>query len=96
MKKEIIALVKSEEGTYRMNNISFLKRWTKSGLDEDVDMLELNFDNINHVNYGYSTVEIKSRDYEGIINECIAATEDYLSKVAERLAKDLRAGYNPF
>lgn len=45
MKKEIMNLITSSEGQFRINNISYLKRWTKDGMGEDtvgiVDM-ELN------------------------------------------------------
>lgn len=31
MKKEIMNLITSSEGQFRINNISYLKRWTKDG-----------------------------------------------------------------
>lgn len=92
MKKDIIALVKAPYGKYRLNNLCYLNRYTKSGIGEDVDALTLCFDNINGVNFS-SWVFIQSRDYEGIITECEKAINDYLNEVATRLTKDLKAGY---
>jgi hypothetical protein len=93
MKKDIMALLKSENGTYRLNNISYLKRWTIDGLGNNVDCLTIEFDNINNVNYGYSSYNIFSRDYDGIIAECEKATNKYLTEVTNRLTTDLRAGF---
>lgn len=92
MKKEIINLVNSEEGTFRINNIAFLRRWTKSALNENVDKLTIEFDCINNVRFGLS-VEIESRDFAGIIAECEAATTSFLTAVALELNKNLRNGY---
>lgn len=92
MKKKIMELVKANEGTYRLNNICFLTRYTKSAIGENVDVLNLCFDNINGVNFG-AWVVIKARDYDGIIEECNKAIEDYLNAVALRLTTNLKAGY---
>lgn len=93
MKKEIKALIKAENGTFRLNNIASLKRWTVDGLGDKVDMLVIEFDNINHVNFSPNWYTIEARDYEGIIAECTAAIERYLAWVTDRLTKDLKAGY---
>lgn len=93
MKKEIIQLVNSEEGSFRLNNISTLRRWTKNGLDMDVDKLELEFDCINGVRFSICDREIESRDYEGIIKECQEITTRFLDEVARSLKNDMRAGY---
>jgi len=93
MKKEIIALVNSEEGYYRLNNISKLYRYTKDALNQDCDVLKIEFDNINHVYFGLSVIDIKSRDFDGIIAECQQATTKYLEEVARSLNNDIAAGY---
>ena len=92
MKKEIMKLVKSEEGTFRLNNISRLYRWTTSALNEKVDCLTIEFDNINNVNFGLSE-NIESRDYDGIIAECQKATTSFLTAVALELNKNMENGY---
>jgi len=95
MKSEIKSLLKSEEGTYRLNNISYLRRWTESAIGEPVDGLRICFDNINGVDFG-DFVDIESRTYEGVIKECEAATSDFLKEVSRRLTNDLRAGYRAY
>ena len=92
MKKEIIKLVNSEEGTFRLNNISRLRRWTTSALNEKVDCLFIEFDNINHVHFGLSE-KIESRDYDGIIAECQEATTSFLTAVALELNQNMENGY---
>lgn len=94
MKKDIMALVKSAGGMYRISNIATLIRWTKVPGSADVDALEIQFDNINRVNFAISSWEITARDYDGIIAEAQAATHKYLSYVAYELCKNLKAGYN--
>lgn len=103
MKKDITNLINSEEGSFRINNIATLRRWTKSGkwCDENgnegyiekVDKLVIEFDNINHVCFSLFDREIKSRDYDGIITECQEKIQAFLSVVSEDLCKCLRAGY---
>lgn len=93
MKKEIMNLINSEEGTFRLNNISILRRWTKNALKDDVDVLRIEFDTINNVSLGIRNFEIKSRDYEGIILECQEITSKYLLSVSDELCKNIRSGY---
>ena len=86
-------LIKREKGVYRLNNICYLNRWTKTDFKGDkMDFLALCFDNINGVCFDSWTF-IQARDYEGIIAECQKAIDEYLIKVANRLTKDLQAGY---
>ena len=78
MKKEIMNLIniKSDEATYfRLNNISYLRRWTMDGLGNEVDRLTIEFDTINEVRFSLCDREIRSRDYAGIISECQEKTE---------------------
>ena len=84
MKQDILALLKTENGTCRLNNISSLKHWTTDG----VDMLVIEFDDINGVHFGQWQV-IRSRDYDGIIQECKDAIGYHLGGVIGKLCKDL-------
>lgn len=94
MKKEILNLVKSEEGILRSNNISFLRRWTKDALNNPVDKLVIEFDSINHVRYSLYERDIESRDFEGIIKECEEKTQLFLTEVSNVICSNLRNGYN--
>lgn len=93
MKKEIMDLIKSGDGSFRINNVSYLRRWTVDGLGHEVDRLVLEFDSINHVRFSITDHEIKSRDYDGIIEECKKLTEKFFEEVAHTLTKNLGAGY---
>lgn len=96
MKKEIMNLIngKREEPAYfRLNNVSFLCRWTKDALGDDVDRLVLEFDNINDVNFSLYDREIKSRDYDGVIKECQKITEAFFKEVSRTLVSNMGAGY---
>lgn len=93
MKEEILALIEKEEGVFVLNNISFLNRWTKSGTGKTVDELTVDFTTMNGVDFVYSSKEIVSRDYDGIINEVIIATQEYLQEVSNELCKNLKNGY---
>ena len=86
-------LIKSEEGTFRLNNICYLKRWTTNGLGIQVDKLALEFDNINGVCFYIDNVEILARDYEGIIAECQELQTRFLQEVETRLFSWMGAGY---
>lgn len=93
MKKEIMNLINSEQGIFRLNNISYLHRWTKNAIGNDVDMLMLEFDTINNVSMGGRNFDVLSRDFEGIIEECQKITSEYLLSVSEELCKNMRSGY---
>lgn len=99
MKKDIMNLIdfKSDETKdveyFRLNNVSYLKRWTKDAFGNDIDRLEINFDTINDVNFSIYDREIKSRDYEGIIRECQEITKAFFDEVSATLIKNLGAGY---
>ena len=83
-------LVESEGGKVRLNNFSTLVRWTKDGLGNNVDRLAIDFDTTELL--CRSLADIKSRDYEGIIAECDAATKNYLDDVYKHAVSDLKAG----
>lgn len=93
MKKEIMNLINSKEGTYRINNVSYLYRWTESALGEKVDRLTLEFDSINGVCFSICDCDIKSRDYDGIIKECSELTNRFFDEVSRTLTNNLKAGY---
>ncbi|MBR4606342.1 MAG: hypothetical protein IKO41_08990 [Lachnospiraceae bacterium] len=93
LKTEIMDLLNGKEGMVRINNVSFLKRWTEDALGNPCDVLKLDFDTINDVNFGIYDTYVKSRDYDGIIEECAALTERFFAEVTERLCKDMKAGY---
>lgn len=92
MKKDIMNLVNSENGSLRINHIAQLKRWKTDAIGNKVDCLEIVFDNINGVNYPGNML-IKSRSYNDIITECAACIEQYMNGIANRLISDLRNGY---
>lgn len=88
-----MALINSEEGTFKLNNVSYLVRWTKDAMGNKVDMLRLEFDSINGVRYSLYKNEITARDYEGIIKECETLTNAFFAEVARSLTSNLKAGY---
>lgn len=88
-----MALIESAEGSYRINNIATLRRWTKNGIGEDVDMLVIAFDPINGVNFGDDTVRLNQRTYEGIIADCERAINNHLKIVTNTLMSNLENGY---
>ncbi len=91
--KEINKAIKSTKAIVKINGISYLRRWTKTALGEDVDRLELVFCPIGGISKGGSSYSVESRDLDGIIIEIETYTTEYLKEVAERAAKNLRAGY---
>lgn len=66
MKKEIVNLLKSNEGILKINKYFVLERHTKNALNQDVDELNLRCD---LTRFAYKTVKIKSRDCEEIKKE---------------------------
>lgn len=92
MKNEIMNLINSEDGTFRLNNISKLHRWTKTALNENVDKLRIEFDAINGIDFS-GIYDIKCRNFEGIIEECEKATSDFLGRVSAKLTANIKNGY---
>jgi 3-dehydroquinate dehydratase len=90
--KEIKALFKAEEGMAKVNDISYLKRWTKNALDDACDCLELRFDYLSGVKGGAS-YRINSRTYEGVMAEIEEATRDYFTSCMNKTLRNLKAGY---
>lgn len=94
MKKEIMALIHGNGGNYALNNICYLSYSPKPDLIGFSESLAVYFYPVNDVDYGYSCVPIASRDYDGIMREVSAAIQSHLSEVANKLCRDLNAGYN--
>ena len=67
LKKDIMNLVKSDEGSAKVNNITTLRRWTKNALGEDIDRMTATFEYVAGVKGGF-VFDIASRDYNGIIS----------------------------
>lgn len=94
LKKEITRLVNAKSGGLRINNFCTLERWTKSGTGLDVDKLEIRFDALNDICIkGGAMEEIKSRDYNGIIEECNNAIQKFFEEAYRQTTNDLNAGY---
>lgn len=90
MKKEIINLLKKEEGKLKINNNFQLNRYTKDALNEKVDVLRLEGNLINV--FAYSK-EIKAREFSEIKEEIEAAMKEALEEYTEKLLKDFKNGY---
>lgn len=94
LKTAITNLINSENGSFRLNSIAILERRTKNALNEDVDVLAVKFDALNGliVKTCYC-IEIQSREYAGIIDECNKAIQTFLNEAANQITNDLKAGY---
>ena len=92
IKKDIQEILNKSEGYIRINNISTLANNTTNGIGENVDNLILVFNYIGGVKGG-AMVEIKARDYDGIIAEIEKATENYFTSCKNELIKNLKNGY---
>ena len=95
MKKEIMQLIETE-GRMKVNEICTLLRLRKYALGFDVDGLNLEFTDLNGVGKLINVYEIKSRTYEGIIEECCMYMERYLKDASEYFQKQFRNGYNTY
>lgn len=91
MKKEIESLLKSENQTLRINEYCCLNRWQKDALNQDVDMLVLEFKNF----YGKynKNVEIKSRDCAEIIKIVETEIKNFFEELGNCLAENFKNGY---
>lgn len=91
MKNEILTLIASPAGSFRVNSISVLVRATADYFGNKTDRLFLDFDTINGIQYCART-EITARDYAGIIAEIDEATATFMAEVTRRIRSDLKAG----
>lgn len=93
MKKEILKLLKSEQGTLKVNEICYLRRWTKDGLGQEVDGLNLEFYTINNVSHSIYPTTIVSRDWNKIVEEVEQLNKLFLEELQRTLCKNIRVGY---
>ena len=90
--QEIMEAIKAESADVKLNAITSLHRWTKDGMGEKVDRMDVHFDYVCGIKGG-KNYEINSRDYDGIIKEVSDYTKDYLSKCADKMIQNLENGY---
>lgn len=90
MKKEIMELINSENASIRINKFLRLDRWKKDAIGNKVDKLEAIF-SIQHISSRH--FEIKSRDYNGIIEEIQECQTKAFFEAAEEYNKQLKNGY---
>ena len=93
MKKEIMNLINGKEGTVRLGTMLYLHRYTKDCLGNQTDVLKLIFETGAIKDFYVSDVEIKSRDYNGVISEISDGVEKRFSEAGQKIAKDIRNGY---
>lgn len=93
MKKDIMHLVASPEGEYRINPVCKLRRWTSIPGNHDIDKLVLDFDVIADMGRFDRSVDITSRDYDGIITEITNAIDEHFADIASYLNNCLKNGY---
>lgn len=93
LKKDIVALVKSNKGEVKINRICKLVRWTKDGLGDEVDKLELQFCRLGGNGVYQTGVEIYGREYTDIEVEVAYEIKKYLEAEAKNMINDLRASY---
>ena len=89
MKKELKELLKSEQGTLKINSVSVLRRWTKDALGTNVDKLVIEFSITRPYDYSY---EIKSRDTQGIVSEIMKHQTEAFTNASDTLNRRLRGG----
>ena len=92
LRKEIKDLLKAEEGMTKVNDISYLKRWTKDALGDKCDCLELRFDYLSGIKGGAS-YRIAARTYADVMTEIEEATRDYFTSCMNKTLSNLEAGY---
>jgi len=93
MKKEIEALLRSDDAVLRLNQFTRLTRWKVYELgkiEPKYDGLEVSFSINSAIEY---TQEIKARDWQGIVEEVKEATTTAFELASERLNKELSNGY---
>ena len=79
MKKEIMNVVKSENGSINVTPFGILSRWTKDAIGAPVDRLSLT---LSVDKFRVTYYEIKSREYENIIEEIEDCIRDYFDTVS--------------
>lgn len=96
IKKDIMTALSfaDERVNVRINNITTLCFWKYEGMLSGTwfDNIVVYFDYVGGVRGGWSK-EINSRDYSGIISEVETAIKEYSDMIADKLIKNLEAGY---
>ncbi len=92
MKKEFKKLLAMERGYMRINEISYLYRWTFDALGNKVDKLVITFDSPTGMVSSH-TAEIKSRDTEGIAKEIAQHIKVFAEMWAREEANKILGGY---
>ena len=89
-KKEFMEKLKEEKGSIRINNFTKLNIYKKNVLGDDVDMI------IVECSLGYrnsTTADIKSREYEEIMQEIKANIVEFTETLKTEAINDINAGY---
>ena len=92
MKKEIKALLNSENATLEINHILQLKRWTKDAIGTNVDRLVLETKTINGSTRYHKSIEITSRTTAEIMDEVNAGITKIMMDIADDMSKRWRGG----
>ena len=90
MKKELNALINSEDATLKINAFCYLHRWTKNALGENIDCLTVTFD-LNYVSS--HTYYLAARDWQGIVAEVQEAQTKAFADAAATFNTQLKNGY---
>lgn len=92
IKKDIVKLINSESDTVKLNDISYLKRYRKDYLGNDVDVLQIVFRYVIGIKGG-KYYDISARDYDGVVAEIDKLTHEYLAECADEAVKNIANGY---
>lgn len=96
MKKEINALLESENSTLQINNSFILRRWVlhkeTSPAGDDYDGLELEMF-VPDRPCSVLSKTIKSRSYKAIVAEVSVAMNRMMNEYTKELVKNWKAGY---
>ena len=90
MKKELQRLLNSSSATLQINQYFKLKRFTEDILSNDIDVLQLESNLLSSCS---NITEIKSRDFEGIIQEIKQAMQNDFDNARDKLLSDFENGY---
>lgn len=90
MKKEIENLVRSEDALLRLSPFCALHRRKKDGIGTPVDHLTADFRILSSHD---ASVEIQSRDWNGILVEVQEAQTQVFAEAAKTLNREISNGY---
>lgn len=89
MKKEIMNVITSESAELKVTPFGLLRRNRKDAIGNPVDKLWLD---VKTKETALVIYEIKSRNYDEVIEEIELAIRDYFERLTERTCKALRNG----